>query len=208
MTGIIGAIVGAAITSVVALFIHFHGRPKRRGLAYKVLRDLQKHTEQVRGEFFHSKSASVNYEIAQHLYRSVAIEIVATAFHENPAMYGENDLVKTFHGRDFTRITCENVCNNSSHKAARTNLQKHHTGARFIVLPMDAQYVRIDGMFCRFRDETFLCFISFRNPDDPDENYGILFRDDIAVNFFEYYKSLAKRFREPKSTEQSATHNH
>lgn len=208
MEAIIGGIIGAAISSAVALFIHFHGRPKRHGEAFKVLRDLQKQTIQTRGEFFHSKSAADNYEVAQHLYGSVAIEIVATAFHENPVKYGEQDLVRMFHGRDFTRITCQNVCDANSERIAAMNLRMHHRGGKLLVLPRNAQYVRIDGMFCRFRDETYLCFISFRDPEDPNENCGILFCDDIAINFFEYYKHLSKRFKTIEIAEPDAPPDH
>ena len=61
------------------------------------------------------------------------------------------------------------------------------------MIPKGEKYVRVDGMFCRFRDETYLCFIAFRNPSDPRANRGIIFREDIAEYFFNYYKELVKK---------------
>ncbi len=195
MESIVGAIAGALITAVVALYIHFSGKPKRRGMAYKVLRGLKKKLETPEGEYCRTKSADDNYEIAQHLYRTVQGEIIATAFHEDPANYGENDLVRLFHHRDFTRLTCEDVCNKDSQEIAMKNLSKVHKGASLIVIPQREKYVRLDGMFCRFRDESYLSFLAFRNPSDPRGNRGIIFREDIAESFFDYYKELAERYR-------------
>jgi len=195
MESIIGAIAGALITAAVALYIHFSGKPKQRGMAYKVLHDLKKQLETPKGEYCRTKSADDNYEIAQHLYKTVEGEIIATEFHENPANYGENDLVRLFRHRDFTRLTCEDVCNISSREIATKNLLKVHKGASLIVIPQAEKYVRVDGMFCRFRDETYLCFLAFRNPSDPRGNRGIIFREDIAESFFDYYKELAERYR-------------
>jgi len=194
MDNIIAAIISAIITASITLYIHFSRQPKRRGLAYKVLCELKKKLESPKGEYCRTKTADDNFEIAQHLYKKVEGEIVATAFHENPANYGENDLVRLFRQRDFIRITCEEVCDKKSQKIAKTNLSKIHKSASLVVIPKGEKYVRVDGMFCRFRDETYLCFISFRNPSNPKENYGIIFREDIAEIFFDYFKELAKKY--------------
>lgn len=199
MWSISGPIIGALIGASVALYIHFRSQPRRRGLAYKVMKELGRKTNPAKGEFYHSKSAGDNYEIAQHLYKSDAVAIIGTAFHEDPAKYGENDLVRSFHGRDFTRITCENVCTGASPDKAASNLKKAHAGGCLVILPATASYVRIDGMFCKFRDDTYLCFVAFRNPTNPEDNCGILFRDDIAVSFFDYYSQLAKQFGEQRA---------
>lgn len=195
MDNIIAALIGAIISAAVSLYIHFSGRPKQSGMAFEVLRDLKKKLETPKGEYCRTKTADDNYEIAQHLYKTVEGEIIATAFHEDPANYGENDLVRLFHQRDFTRLTCEDVCNKASQEIAKDYLSKLHKGASLIVIPQGEKYVRVDGMFCKFRDETYLCFLSFRNPSDNKENRGIIFREDIAESFFDYYKELAKRYR-------------
>ena len=193
MDAIIGAVLGAGITGGVALYIHFTGRPKRSGIAYRVLAELHKKTETAQGEFFRTRSSNDDLEIAQHLYRSEAVEIIATAFHENPLEYGERDLLRLFQGRDFTRITSTNACPKESQQTARELLIQHHKGADLVVLPQDLPFVRIDGMFCRFRDNSYLCFLSFRNPSDASKNWGIVFRDDMAISFFEYYRDLCER---------------
>ena len=195
MESIIGGVIGAVIMGAVALYIHFSGKPKRKGMAYKVLRGLKKKLEIPRGEYCRTKTADDNYEIAQHLYKNVEGEIIATAFHEDPAGYGENDLARLFRGRDFTRLTCEDICNKASQEIARRNLSKVHKGASLIVIPQHEKYVRVDGMFCRFRDETYLCFEALRNPSNPQANRGIIFREDIAEDLFDYYKELAEKYR-------------
>ena len=129
MESIIGAIVGASITAVVALYIHFSSQPKRRGLAYEVLCELKKKLESPKGEYCRTKTADDNFEIAEHLYKSVEGEIIATAFHENPANYGDNDLARLFHQRELTILTCEEVCDKRSQEIARKNLSNVHKGA-------------------------------------------------------------------------------
>lgn len=195
MESIIGAILGSSITAIVALYIHFSRQPKRRGMAYKVLRDLKKKLESPKGEYCRTKTSDDNFEIAQHLYKKVEGEIVATAFHENPAIYGNNDLARLFQQKRLTRLTCEEICDKDSQNIARVNLSKVHKGASLVVIPKGEKYVRLDGMFCRFRDETYLCFIAFRNPSDPQANRGIIFREDIAESFFDYFKELANKYQ-------------
>ncbi len=194
MENLFGGIVGAIIAAIVALFIHFSGKPKRRGMAYKVLRDLRKRLETPKGEYCRTKTSDDNYEIAQHLYNNVEGEIIATAFNENPANYGGSDLVRFFHQTKFTRLTCEDVCDQHSYTIAKENLLNIHKGASFIVIPKGEKYVRVDGMFCRFRDETYICFLAFHNPSNPQTNRGIIFREDIAESFFDYYKDLADKY--------------
>ena len=63
------------------------------------------------------------------------------------------------------------------------------------MIPRGEKYIRVDGIFCRFRDETYLSFIAFPNPSDPRANRGIIFREDIAESFFDYFKELAERYR-------------
>ncbi len=190
-SGIVGAIIGAG----VAVFIHFSGKPKRRGMAYKVLRELRKKLETPKGEYCRTKTADDNYEIAQHLYRMVDGEILATAFRENPANYGENDLARLFQSKKFTRLTCEEVCDTNSQRTARANLMKVHSGASLVVIPKGERYVRIDGIFCKFKDDTYLTFLAFSNPSDPQANRGIIFREDIAESFFDYYYDLTRMYR-------------
>ncbi|GAH28128.1 unnamed protein product, partial [marine sediment metagenome] len=45
---------------------------------------------------------------------------------------------------------------------------------------------RIDGIFCRFNDNTHLSFIAFRHSKDPSKNRGVIFRDGIAIIFHKY----------------------
>lgn len=195
---VLGPILGALIGAAVALFIYFRSHPPRRGLAYKLMKESDLKTDPARGEFYHSKTAGDNYEIAQHLYKSDAVAILGTAFHEDPAKHGDNDVPRSFHGRDFTWIACDNVCTGASPKNAAVSLKKAHAGGRLVILPATASYVKIDGMFCKFLDDTYLCFVAFRNLTNPGYNCGILFRDEFATSFFDYYSQLTQDCGEQK----------
>ena len=137
MESIMGGIIGSFITAAASLYIHFRGQPKRSGMAYKVLRDLKKKLESPKGEYCRTKTADDNFEIAQHIYKTAESEIVATAFHENPADYGKNDLARLFHQKNLTRLTCEEICDKDSQKSARDNLSKVHKGTSLVVIPKD-----------------------------------------------------------------------
>jgi hypothetical protein len=51
-------------------------------------------------------------------------------------------------------------------------------------------------MFCSFADNTFLSFVAFHNPLNPEKNRGAIFRDGIAKSFFEYYEEIADKYKD------------
>jgi hypothetical protein len=72
-----------------------------------------------------------------------------------------------------------------------------------VVVPKAELITKIDGIFCRFKDSSCLCLVAFRDPDDPEKNQGVVFRDGIAEGFFEYYKAVAMNYAQPNAAQQS-----
>ena len=193
---ILGGIGGGIIIASVNYYIYRKSRSHPSGKAYQVLKGLNKILGQPQGEHYIAKSAQDNYGIANHIYTHADGRIIATAFHENPAKYGESDLVRGFQygGSLFTRVTCAEVCDTASQQEARSSLQKCLPGAKLVVIPPGEPYVRLDGIFCGFNDGTYLSFFAFRDHKHPEKNRGIVFRDGIATQFFEYFEGLSQRY--------------
>jgi len=90
-------------------------------------------------------------------------------------------------------LTGEEVCGLESEEKAREFLSNILKGSTLVVIPRGEAITRIDGIFCRFNDNTHLSFIAFRYPKDPSKNKGVVFRDGIAQSFFEYYQGLREK---------------
>ncbi|MFH2002934.1 MAG: hypothetical protein ABIK28_24925 [Planctomycetota bacterium] len=193
---IFGGLGGAVLTAIVAWAIHKQSIPRPSGRAWELLKGLNRVLGKQEGEVYFTQSAQDHYQVAAYLYGNADGKVIGTAFHEDPANYGNTDLVNAFQygGALFTRITCEEVCPSASATAARTNLENIQRGATLVVIPAGKMFVRFDGIFCRLKDGSHLCLLSFRNPVDPKKNKGVVFRDGMAKNFFEYYESLAASF--------------
>jgi len=155
---ITSGLIGSIITAMVTLFIYFHARFKKRGKAHKVLRELKKHFESTKGDYCYTKSANDNRDVAHQLFMKTDKEIIATSFNENPAIYANGDFAQHFQSRDFTRITCSDICDKDSQITALANLKSVHPGGKLVVLPDKIHFMKIDGMFCKFGDETYLTF--------------------------------------------------
>ena len=69
-------------------------------------------------------------------------------------------------------------------------MQKILKGSNLIVVPENAFITKIDGIFSKLSDDSYLTFIAFRNHEKPEKNKGVIFRDGIAKGFFEYYKKI------------------
>ncbi len=67
-------------------------------------------------------------------------------------------------------------------------------GSNLIVIPEDAYITKIDGIFSKLSDDTYLTFIAFRNHEIPEKNKGVIFRDGIAKGFFEYYERIIDKY--------------
>jgi len=196
MNIIFGGIGGAIIMAIVTYYIYLKSKEPPTGKAYEILNGLGKILKEAPGEYYFTRSANDNFFVANHIYNHADGEIIATAFHEDPSTYGERDLVRSFRygGSLFTRVTCEEVCNLEAVEKAKENLPKILKGASLVVIPKGETITRIDGIFCRFNDDTYLCFIAFRHPKDPNKNKGVIFRDGIAKSFFEYYKEIIEKY--------------
>jgi hypothetical protein len=192
---IFGGIGGVILASAIALYIHFSVKPKRSGLAYALLKKLQFLLKDSDAEYYFTKSANENYQVARLIYSDADAEIIATAFNENPEVYGESDLARGFrYGSLFTRITCEDICSAQSALHCKTIMAKILRGSSLVVIPRGEAITKIDGIFCRFKDDSHLCAISFRDPQNIEMNKGVVFRDGIAEGFFAYYKSITEKY--------------
>lgn len=192
---IFGGIGGVIIASIVALYIHFSSKPKKNGMAYALLKKLQFLLKNSEAEYYFTKSANENYQVARLIYSEADAQIIATAFNENPEIYGESDLSRGFrYGSLFTRITCEDICPKASEDNCRRNLVRILRGSNFVVVPSGQPITKIDGIFCRFKDDSYLCAIAFRDPQSIDKNNGVVFRDGIAEGFFNYYQGISQKY--------------
>jgi len=190
---------GAIITAGVAYYIYLKSKKPPTGKAYEILKGLGKILEEPEGEYYFTRSADDNFNVANHIYNHADGGIIATAFLEDPSTYGERDLARAFKygGSLFTRITCEEVCDTESEIKARESLSKILKGSTLVIIPKGEAITRIDGIFCRFNDNTHLSFIAFRHSKDPSKNRGIIFRDGIAKSFFEYYEGQIEKYVKP-----------
>lgn len=190
-----GGFGGALIAASVALYIHHSTKPKSTGLAYGLLKKLQFLLKSSESEYYFTKSADENYQVAKLIYSDSDAEIIATAFNENPEKYGESDVARGFrYASLFTRITSNDVCPTESAENVKTTMQKILRGSRLVVASDSDHITKIDGIFCRFKDSSYLCAIAFRDPKNIDKNKGVVFRDGIAEGFFEYYKLIADKY--------------
>ncbi len=194
-----GGIGGAIITAAVGYYIYLKSKKPPTGKAYEILKGLGKILEEPEGEYYFARSADDNFHIANHIYSHADGRIISTAFHEDPSTYGKRDLARAFKygGSLFARLTCEEVCGLESEKNAREFLSDLLKGSFFVVVPKGEAITRIDGIFCRFNDNSHLSFIAFRHPKDPSRNKGVIFRDGIAKSFFEYYQALIEKYAKP-----------
>ena len=105
--------------------LHYSKNPKPAGLAYNLLKKLQFLLKSSASEYYFTKSADENYQVAKLIYSDSDAEIIATAFNENPEIYGESDIARGFrYGSLFTRITSNDVCNSESADKVRKTMQK------------------------------------------------------------------------------------
>ena len=194
---VFSGLAGAILLSLVTYYIYRKSNKPPQGKAYEILKKLGKVLEEPKGEYYFTYSSNENYRIASHIYNHADGEIIATAFHENPSKYGEGDLARSFKygGSLFTRITCEEICNLTCQKTAQECLSQFLKGATFIVIPKGENITKIDGIFCKLSDNTYLCFITFHHPKNTTKkNIGIIFRNGIAKNFFDYYSYIKEKY--------------
>ena len=194
---IFGGLGGAILTALVAYIIYRQSKEKPTGKAYEILQELGKMLEKPKGEYYFTKSATDNYKVAQLIYGKSDGDIISTAFNENPKIYGETaDLIRHYNygGSLVTRISCRNVCNAVDEIEVKKAMQKNLKGSNLIVIPENAYITKIDGIFSKLSDDSYLTFIAFRNQDKPEKNKGVIFRDGIAKGFYEYYEKIIDQY--------------
>lgn len=186
---------GAVLTAIVAVAFYRKKNSPPTGRAYQALMKLDRKLQDPEGEYHFTPTSDSIFHLVKDLYSISDGEVIATAFHEDPAKYGKSDLVRGFRScESFTRITSEEICKKQSQEAARESLEAVKKGSTFVVIPRGEAYTRIDGIFCRFRDGTHLSFMSFQDPENPTLNKGVIFRDGIAQYFFDYYFKIARHY--------------
>jgi hypothetical protein len=73
-------------------------------------------------------------------------------------------------------------------------MQKILKGSNLVVIPENAYITKIDGIFSKLSDDSYITFIAFRNQDKPEKNKGVIFRDGIAKGFYEYYAKIVEQY--------------
>ena len=198
-SNVITIIVSSAYFVVGVLASYFFlklTKPGRNKKAYKLLKGFKSFLGEPLGEYYFANSKDDNKKVAEYIYRNADEEIIATSFNEDPSIYGENDLARAIKNKTrFTRLTSGEVCDARSEKKVEKNILRYLNGSSFIILPTGASYTRIDGIFCKFSDDSYLTFFAFRNPLDMQQNKGVVFRNGIAKSFFEYYEALKHLYR-------------
>lgn len=187
---------GSAITVVFNYLQNRSSREKPRGFAKELLHKIGKFLKSKKLDYYISDSTDENKIIAEFIFAHSNSTIIATAFCEDPSIYGEDDLAFQFEqgGSFFTRITCEDVCPPDSQDKVKSLLATKLPGSKLIVIPKEDILTKIDGIFCRFHDGTYLCQIALRNPDPKGNNMGTVFHDGISRVFYDYYKKLSEKY--------------
>jgi hypothetical protein len=191
-----GIIVGIVTTIAVGYLYYRLGTRAKRGKAYDLLKEMKKLLTDAEGEYYFTHSIDDNYKVANFIYSHADDHIIATSFNEDPSKYGEADLARLAKNKAlFTRITSRETCGEESEKKVRKNMSLFLKGSNFVIIPKGKAYTILDGIFCKFEDDSYLTFFAFRHPHNPQENRGVVFRNGIAKSFFEYYDSLIKLYK-------------
>ena len=190
--GLAGALIGAAVT-IISIYL---SKERPSGQAYKILKELGKILEKPKGEYYFTKTSDDNKSVANIIFQNSNEKIISTSFNENPIKYGEGDLISFYKygGSNIFRISCRDICTENDEVIIKNIMNKVMRGSNFIVIPNNVNFTRIDGIFSRQQDGTYLTFIAFRNPKKPTKNCGVIFRDGIAKSFFEYYENLIELY--------------
>jgi len=188
--------VSLVIGFLVSYLFYRLNKPGRNTKAYKLLRGFSRFLGKPLGEYYFTGSKDYNYRVAKYIYENADEQIIATSFNEDPSEYGENDLAISIKDKtNFTRLTNREVCSKQSEKKVRKFLSQSLKGSSLVLIPKGVSYTRIDGIFCKFGDDSYLTFFAFRDPLDVQNNNGVIFRDGIAKSYFVYYESLIKRYK-------------
>lgn len=189
------------IVGIVMLVLGFllnHGfeywRKKKAGLtglAHGIISKLGKSVQSFTGNYFIAHSPNDNFRIAKHVYENVTGDVIATCFRENPAIYGEHDLARLLPaGASFARLTTESVCPEDERSTAEAALKELVPNATIVNVPSGDYFTRIDGIYAKLSDETYIAFVTFPKTGTEHRNRGIVFYGNTAKAFYDYHRDL------------------
>ncbi len=193
---IVASFVSLVIGVIASYLFYKLSKPGRNTKAYKLLRGFSSFLGDPLGEYYFTSSKEYNYRVAKYIYENADGQIIATSFNEDPSEYGKNDLSISIKDKtNFTRLTNGEVCDKESEKRVKNSISRFLKGSSFVVIPKGLSYTRIDGIFCKFGDGSYLTFFAFRDPEDTQKNKGVIFRNGIAESYFDYYEKLIEQYK-------------
>ena len=161
------------------------------GLAHGIILKLGRSVQSFTGNYFLAHTPNDNYKITKHVYENATGDVIATCFRENPASYGEQDLARLLPvGASFTRLTTETTCPESDRSKAEAILKELVPNAKIINIPSGDYFTRIDGIYTKLSDETYIAFVTFPKTGTEPHNRGIVFYGNTAKAFYDYHKDL------------------
>lgn len=161
------------------------------GLAHDIISKLGKSVHSFTGNYFIAQSPNDNFRITKHVYEHVTGDVIATCFRENPVRYGEQDLARLLPaGASFARLTTETVCPESDRRAAEDALKQLVPNAKIVNVPSGDYFTRIDGIYAKLSDDTYIAFVTFPKMGTEHRNRGIIFYGNTAKAFYDYHLDL------------------
>lgn len=161
------------------------------GLAHGIISKIGKAVQSFTGCYFLAHTPTDNYKIAKHVYENATGDVIATCFRENPITYGEHDLARLLPtGASFARLTTATVCPEADRSQAESILSKLVPNAKIVNVPSGDYFTRIDGIYTKLSDETYIAFVTFPKIGTENRNRGIVFYGNTAKAFYDYHKEL------------------
>ncbi len=161
------------------------------GLAHGIISKLGKSVQSFTGNYFIAHSPNDNFKIAKHVYEHVTGDVIATCFRENPFSYGAHDLARLLPtGTSFARLTTETVCSETERNKAEDALKDLVPNTKIVSVPAGDYFTRIDGIYAKLSDETYIAFVTFPKIGTEHRNRGIVFYGNTAKAFYDYHRDL------------------
>ena len=161
------------------------------GLAHGIISKLGKSVQSFTGDYFLANTPTDNFRITKHVYEHASGDVIGTCFRENPVSYGERDLARLLPtGASFTRLTTETVCPESDRSKGEAVLKKLIPDAKITYVPPGNYFTRIDGIYTKLSDDTYIAFVTFPKTGTDHRNRGIVFYGHVAKAFYDYHRDL------------------
>jgi hypothetical protein len=173
-----------------------HRSKQRTGKAYAVLSELEKlhvmRSASTSGDICYIESATDNFLVARRILEVADGEIITAAFHADSSFYSAGDFIPPcVHGRNLRRITSKEMCPPESEASVRCQMENAAPGARLVVL--NTKFAPLDGVFCKFSDKTYLCFLAIPDSRRPARSSGWVITKGTARQLYEHYDALCTR---------------